>query len=129
MIFFVWNDTPISAQTSSEFSHHSIVFCLGLNVHHSLETIVMSTCDRRCQLNVCSGEGNDLEANLAMIFGVLDSVNGLLSILIAILFGYLQIRQLRQLHRRQPIVDEPAEEVPARQQLVEHSIEDTAHAA
>lgn len=89
----------------------------------------MSTCDRRCQLNVCSGEGNDLEANLAMIFGVLDSVNGLLSILIAILFGYLQIRQLRQLHRRQPIVDEPAEEVPARQQLVEHSIEDTAHAA
>ena len=89
----------------------------------------MSTCAHSCHLDVCSGKDSDLSARLAIIFGVLDSCNGLLGILVAILIGYLQVRQWRQLHRRQPTIDEPEEEVPIRQQSVEHLIKTTENAA
>jgi hypothetical protein len=89
----------------------------------------MSTCARTCQSDICSGEDNDLEARLTIIFGVLDSVTGLLGILVAILVGYLQFRQMREFNRRQPTIDELQREGPAPQQSVAHPIKITENAA
>jgi hypothetical protein len=64
----------------------------------------MSTCNRTYQLDVSSN--SDLDAKLTIIFGVLDAANGFVGILIAILVGYLQYRQMLQFNRRQPAIDE-----------------------
>jgi hypothetical protein len=103
---FLQNDTPLSPQTFTETSHHSIVFRTKQTVHHPPKSIIMSTCARTCQSDICSGEDSDLEARLTMIFGVLDSITGLLGTLVAILVGYLQFRQMREFTRRQPTIDE-----------------------
>jgi hypothetical protein len=89
----------------------------------------MSTCARTCQSDIYSGEDSDLEARLIMIFGVLDSINGLLGILVAILVGYLQFRQMREFNRRQPTIDELQREGPALQQPIGHSIKGIDDAA
>ena len=97
MPFFSQSDTTLSLQTPSKTNDHSIV-------QPCLESITMSTCNRTYQLDVSSN--SDLDAKLTMVFGVLDSANGFLGILVAILVGYLQYRQMRQFNRRQPAIDE-----------------------
>ena len=97
MPFFSQSDTTLSLQTPSKTNDHSIV-------QPCLESITMSTCNRTYQLDVSSN--SDLDAKLTMIFGVLDAANGFVGILIAILVGYLQYRQMLQFNRRQPAIDE-----------------------
>jgi hypothetical protein len=82
----------------------------------------MSTYDLTCQLDACPGKDSEPQAKLAIIFGVLDSFNGLLGILVAAFVGYLQFSQMRQLNRRQPAIDEPQWQGPAPQNPVEGSI-------
>ena len=97
MPFFSQSDTTLSLQTPSKTNDHSIV-------QPCLESITMSTCNRTYQLDVSSN--SDLDAKLTIILGVLDSANGFVGILIAILVGYLQYRQMLQFNRRQPAIDE-----------------------
>lgn len=104
MPFFSQSDTTLSLQTPSKTNDHSIV-------QPCLESITMSTCNRTYQLDVSSN--SDLDAKLTIIFGVLDSANGFVGILIAILVGYLQYRQMLQFNRRQPAIDEPQGGGPA----------------
>ncbi|KAM0722412.1 hypothetical protein Q7P37_001853 [Cladosporium fusiforme] len=77
----------------------------------------MSTCYSTCQALTCTTAADSDQAKLDMIFNVLDLTNGFLGIVIAILIGYIQARQLRRFYQTK---DELEECRPASQQPIEH---------
>lgn len=59
----------------------------------------MSSCVGSCQDFSCTKSTDSAQTKLTLILGVLDLFNGFLGVVIAILVGYLQVRQFRRFNQ------------------------------